>query len=201
MKNYDQEKNEDDKPRFTVTDKRQGMLEGADVSSAEERLPTFVEKLKQEAEEKDKRLREYIAAYKAKTAENDEFRARLQRENENRLDQFKANLFAQLVPILDNLKRASQAARDNRDFDRLHEGIEMIVSQFTREIKDQGVTLIEARGRAFDPSTDEVFITVETEDPAQDNRVVEDLEPGYMFREKLIKPVKVKVAKLKKPPA
>ena len=42
----------------------------------EERLPNFVENLKNEAEEKDKRLREYIAAYKDKNAENDEFRTR-----------------------------------------------------------------------------------------------------------------------------
>ena len=61
--------------------------------SIEERLPNFVEQLKKDAEDKDKRLREYISAYKDKNAENDEFRIRLQKENETRLDQFKAILF------------------------------------------------------------------------------------------------------------
>ena len=44
----------------------------------------------------------------------------------------------------------------------------------------------------------EVFLTVETEDEAQDEMVIEELEPGYRFKEKLIKAAKVKIAKLKK---
>ena len=43
----------------------------------------------------------------------------------------------------------------------------------------------------------EVFLTVETEDKTQDEMVIEELEPGYRFKEKLIKAAKVKIAKLK----
>jgi len=88
-------------PKMKVLDRRHWVDEDKDSDSAgspkdviEDRLPNFVEQLKQDAEEKDKRLREYISAYKDKNAENDEFRGRLQKENETRLDQFKAILFA-----------------------------------------------------------------------------------------------------------
>jgi molecular chaperone GrpE len=52
-------------------------------------------------------------------------------------------------------------------------------------------------GEKFNPKSHEVFLTVETEDEAQDEMVIEELEPGYRFKEKLIKAAKVKIAKLK----
>ena len=188
-------------PKFNVTDRRHWVLEEedqvAEQETAKERLPSYVEQLKQEAEEKDKRLREYIAAYKNKSAENDEFRQRLQKENEGRLDQMKGGFFKQFIPILDNLKRATIAAHSSGDFDSFKQGIDMILSQFETELAQSGVEAIGATGRRLDPNTDEVCMTVETDDPEQDNMVVEELEPGYRFQDKLLKPVKVKVAKLK----
>ena len=135
-------------PKISIVDRRHSMLEedeaeeGIEAAALDERLPSYVEQLKKEAEEKDKRLREYIAAYKENTTQNDEFRIRLQKENETRLDQFKANLFARLVPILDNLKRATAAATDRGGLENLQQGITMVVSQFTRELEDNGVLTI-----------------------------------------------------------
>ena len=164
----------------------------------EERLPNFVEQLKNDAEDKDKRLREYISAYKDKNAENDEFRVRLQKENETRLDQFKAILFARLLPILDNLKRAAQSASQTQDLDSLQQGIDLVVNQFSNELKENGVETVTSVGEKFDPKSHEVFLTVETEDESQDEMIIEELETGYRFKDKLIKASKVKIAKLKK---
>lgn len=196
MKNKENE----EKPKIIVVDRRRSLIEEeSEVTPAkelEQRYPDFVEKLKLDAEEKDKRLREYIAAYKEKTSENDEFRQRLQRDNVTRLDQFKANLFSRLVPILDNLKRASRAAETNQDFDSLKQGIEMVIKQFCRELEDNDVQTLGTRDRKFNPKTDEVCITEPTDDPEKDGIILEELEPGYLYKDKLIKPAKVKVAKL-----
>ena len=194
-----------EKPKISVVDRRHWAHEDEEsngeetsVKETEKKLPTYVEKLKKDAEDKDKRLREYIAAYKDKNSENDEFRNRLQKENETRLDQFKANLFARLLPILDNLKRAAESASQSKDLDSLQKGIDLVINQFTRELKGNGVEAISSVGEKFDPKTHEVFLTVETEDEAQDEIIIEELEPGYRFKEKLIKATKVKIAKLKK---
>ena len=202
-----EEKNDTKKdvpPKMKVLDRRHWVDEDKNSDSKdspkdviEDRLPNFVEQLKQDAEDKDKRLREYISAYKDKNAENDEFRVRLQKENETRLDQFKAILFAKLIPILDNLNRAAQSASQTKDLNSLQEGIDLVINQFIRELKDNGVEPITSVGQKFDPKAHEVFLTVETEDAAQDEMVIEELEPGYKFKEKLIKAAKVKIAKLK----
>ena len=185
---------------INVVDRRSALLEEDEldqIKEQEERLPSYVEKLKKEAEEKDQKLKDYIAAYKEKTAEDDGFRKRLEKDNDVRLDQFKANLFSRLVPILDNLNRAIQAANTNRDFDGLNKGVEMVSKQFSRELKNNNVEIIDTKNRKFDPKTDEVFLTEETNDPEMDNMIVQELEPGYIFKDKLIKAAKVKVAHLK----
>ena len=190
----------EEEPAINIVDRRSALLEEDElnqISEQEERLPSYVEKLKKEAEEKDQKLKDYIAAYKEKTAEDDGFRKRLEKDNDVRLDQFKANLFSRLVPVLDNLNRAIQAAGTNRDFDGLNQGVEMVSKQFSRELKNNNVEIIDTKNRKFDPKTDEVFLTEETNDPEMDNMIVQELEPGYIFKDKLIKAAKVKVAHLK----
>jgi molecular chaperone GrpE len=190
-----------EEPVINIVDRRSSLIDeetgdGANTN-IDERLPSYVEKLKLEVEEKDKRLREYIAAYKEKSGEDDDFRKRLEKDNDVRLDQFKANLFARLVPILDNLNRAIQTTSSNKDIDALHQGVEMVSKQYVRELKNNGVELINTQNRKFNPQTDEVVMTEETNDPERDNMIVEELEPGYIFKEKLIKAARVKVAHLK----
>ena len=190
----------EEEPVINIVDRRSALLEEDELDQKDEqdeRLPSYVEKLKKEAEEKDQKLKDYIAAYKEKTAEDDGFRKRLEKDNDVRLDQFKANLFSRLVPILDNLNRAIMAANTNRDFDGLNKGVEMVSKQFSRELKNNNVEIINAKNRKFDPKTDEVFLTEETNDPEMDNMIVQELEPGYIFKDKLIKAAKVKVAHLK----
>ncbi len=192
-----------EEPVINIVDRRSSLIdeEAGDEThnNIDERLPSYVEQLKLEVEEKDKRLREYIAAYKEKTGENDDFRKRLEKDNDVRLDQFKANLFARLVPILDNLNRAVQTTGANNDIEAIHQGVGMVSKQFARELKNNGVEAIETQNRKFNPQTDEVVMTEETNDPERDNMIVEELEPGYIFKEKLIKAARVKVAHLKTP--
>jgi molecular chaperone GrpE len=185
-------------PVISVVDRRSAMLEEDEQATVqEERLPSYVERLKQEAQEKDQKLKDYVAAYKEKTAEDDGFRKRLEKDNDVRLDQFKANLFSRLVPILDNLNRALQAVNSNRDFDGLNQGVEMVSKQFSRELKNNDVEIIDTKNRKFNSKTDEIFLTEETDDPKMENMIVQELEPGYIFKDKLIKAAKVKVAHLK----
>ncbi len=190
-----------DEPVINIVDRRSSLIDeetnGETSANIDERLPTYVEQLKQEAEEKDIRLREYIAAYKEKSGENDDFRKRLEKDNDIRLDQFKANLFARLIPILDNLNRAIQTTGSNKE--ALQQGVELVAKQYARELKNNGVEKIDTQNRKFNPNTDEVVMAEDTTDPEKDNMIIEELEPGYVFKEKLIKAAKVKVAHLKTP--
>jgi molecular chaperone GrpE len=199
-KNKDSQTENQATSKFTVSDRRHWAHEDEDGSvdsEPTERLPSYVQQLKDQAEAKDKQLREYITAYKAKTAETDEIRIRLQNENESRLEQIKAGFFKKLIPNMDNLKRAIDSAQSSADYESLKQGIEMTYSKILSTLKESGVETIPTSGRKFNPQTDEAFMTEDTTDPDKDNEVVEELEPGYLFKDKLLKPARVKVAKLK----
>ena len=199
-KNKDDQAEHQETSKFTVSDRRHWAHEdeNGDLNSEpEERLPSYVQQLKDQAEAKDKQLREYIVAYKAKTAETDEIRIRLQKENENRLEQIKADFFKKLIPIVDNFNRAINSAQSSADYESLKKGIEITQSQLLTTLKESGVETIPTSGRKFNPQTDEAFMTEDTTDPDKDNEIVEELESGYLFKDKLLKPAKVKVAKLK----
>lgn len=187
--------------QFTVNDRRHWVHEDDEalenLPEPEERLPSYVEQLKKEAEEKDRQLKEYIQAYKQKTAETDEFRQRLQRENDTRLDQARALFFKKLVPILDNFNRALESADTTGDLESFKQGVGMIFKQMKNEFETEGVKTLTPANVPFDPSQHEAFMTEEVDDPAQDGMVLAALEPGYFYKDKLIKPAKVKVAKLK----
>ena len=189
-----------EKPKISVVDRRHWVHEDEDSNSDEtseqeidEKLPTYVEQLKKDAEDKDKRLREYIAAYKDKNSENDEFRVRLQKENETRLDQFKAILFARLLPVLDNLKRAAESASQCKDIDSLQKGINLVLNQFTRELKDNGVEAISSVGEKFDPNVHEAVFEAPS-DNAKPGIIIEVIETGYIMEKRLLRPAKVGVS-------
>ena len=182
--------------KFKINDRRHWVSDDVPTDlEPDEQAPSYVKQLRSEAEDKDKRLREYISAFKAKSSEFEELKQRLQRENETKLEQFKARLFSELLPIFDNLMRATEASSQSKNLDVLTKGIQMTVEQFKRYLQENGVTSIQAVGRKFDPTTDEACMTIPTDDPSQDNMVLEELEPGYKFGERLLRPVKVKVAR------
>ncbi len=201
MTEKDPQSPNEEESSFTVNDRRHWAHEEDEsienLSAPEERLPSYVEQLKKEADEKDRQLKEYIQAYKQKTAETDEFRQRLQRENDTRLDQARALFFKKLIPILDNFGRAIEAAHSTGDLESFKQGVDMIFKQMKSEFESEGVTTLIPANETFDPTRHEAYMTEEVDDPALDGKVLATLEPGYFYKDKLIKPAKVKVAKLK----
>jgi len=111
----------DDGPKVRVRDKRywvqdEGGAERDSESVDLERKPTYVTQLEKKIEERDRKLKEYIAAYKQKMAETDEIRARLEKKMEEQADQRFAKLVEKLLPIIDNFSLALDSTQKNQDF-------------------------------------------------------------------------------------
>ncbi|HBA26776.1 MAG TPA: nucleotide exchange factor GrpE, partial [Nitrospinae bacterium] len=153
------------------------------------------EQLKNQAEESERKLKEYIAAYKQKMAENDDFRKRMEASYQKRADVANAEFILNLLPVVDNLNRAVFAAENSRDFESLFQGIKMIQVSFINQLKNCGVEKIDAPGKAFNPSDEEAVEVVEVDEREKDNIVIEELECGYKIKEKLLRPAKVKVGR------
>jgi molecular chaperone GrpE len=187
----------DENTELKIEDKRHWVTGGDEDDSREadvERLPTYVEELIQRADEKEAKLKEYIAAYKEKMAENDQFRARLQKDVDRRVEAGIADFIKELLPVVDSIDLAIGSAGSETGSEKLAEGVVMIKTGIMNVIKNTGVTEVECVGKDFDPAMSEA-IGMESVDETMDNKVTEVLQPGYMLNERLIRPAKDKVGK------
>jgi len=193
-------KGEGEPSTFAVVDRRP-QFEGSGAAEAEPRYPSFVEELKARAEEAERRAREISAAYRRIDEERDAFRERLTRDLERRVDIARAEIMRRIIPTLDDLDRAIAAARATRDPVALLSGVTLTRERILQALAAEGVEEIRTEGRPFDPEVAEAVATETTDDPARDNLVVEELERGYALRGALLRPARVKVARVQRSPS
>lgn len=197
------EPKDDEEPRkgFAVSDRRHWARRQRGEALEEpkepgERLPTYVDKLAAQMEEKDQTLREYISAHKKMKEEMEEARARLAKDMERRLERHKQEFLAGLLPCLDDLERAVAAAENHQDLEGLLKGVTMVRDLFLRKLREEGVERISAVGEDFDPTFHEAMSVVDVESPDEDNKVIEELTPGYLFKDQLLRATQVRVGRL-----
>ena len=83
----------------------------------------------------------------------------------------------------------------NRDAPTVVEGVSLVRRQVVGVLEGYGVQRVESRGQPFDPAKHEAVSVIAVDDPRQDRRVVEQLEPGYTMGDRLLRPAKVVVGR------
>jgi molecular chaperone GrpE len=146
--------------------------------------------LQAECEEKDKQIKEYCQMLQRLQAEFENYKKRIEREQKTYTEQANADLVLKLLPVLDNFERALQS--ETPDIDAFKKGVAMIFSQLIKTLKAEGLSPINACGEEFDPYYHECVLTIVG---YEDDTVIEELEKGYMFKNRVLRPSKVKVGK------
>lgn len=146
-------------------------------------------------------LREEIAArddyydkYLRLQAEFDNFRKRALKDREEFIKFANEALVLELVSILDDFERGIKSTEGKKDFQLLHQGVDMISRQLHRLLEDKGLKKINCLGEKFDAHQHEAIEVVEDE-TGQEAAIVEELQPGYTLNGRVIRPAKVKVVK------
>ncbi len=144
------------------------------------------EELRQQAEENYQR---YVRAQ----ADFDNFRRRTRLEKEEFAKYASLKLIEQLLPVVDNFERALSSSKDNKDFDALIKGLEMTFRQLDGVLEQEGLKPIEAVGQPFNPEFHQAIMQVESEEH-EEGIVVEEVQKGYLLKDKVIRPAMVKVS-------
>ncbi|HLQ71435.1 MAG TPA: nucleotide exchange factor GrpE [Bacillota bacterium] len=126
-------------------------------------------------------------------AEFENFKKRTRKEKEA-IHKFKSqDIATDILPVLDNFDRALHA--DNADVNEAYiEGVTMVYKQLLDALKTHGVEAIDVVGKEFDPNLHHAVMQVEDED-VESNIIVEELQKGYMLKDRVIRPAMVKVNK------
>jgi molecular chaperone GrpE len=124
-------------------------------------------------------------------AEFDNARKRSVREQQEFREFAASDVIKNFLPILDSFDRALKANADASDF---RSGVELIYRQFQDALQKSGVQAIAAVGQPFDPRFHEAIEMVDTTE-FPDHHVVDELQRGYKYKERLLRPAMVRVAR------
>jgi molecular chaperone GrpE len=151
---------------------------------------------------------EDLNALRARAHERDEFLDLLQRARADFANYQKRNqkereqerryqygpLVHDLLPALDNLERATAAAKQANEKGPLVQGVAMVQSQILDILKRHGIVPIEAQGQQFDPNLHQAVMQQPAAEGQAANTVVQVLEKGFMIHDRVLRPAKVIVS-------
>jgi len=145
--------------------------------------------------EKDREIAELKDKYLRSLADGENARKRIRQQSEESVRIQKEALLRDLLPIVDNLERAVEAARNGAGDSRvIVEGVEMVLRSLIDYLKAQGVTPIISAGQPFDPLKHEAVDQVPS-DTHPPNTVVAEFHRGYSIGDRVLRPARVTVTK------
>ena len=146
---------------------------------------------------KDERIAELTDDLKRLQAEFDNFKKRIEKDLAERTRLANQRLICDLLPVLDTFDKAIEDSKKKEEYRQLNEGLERLRTQFLRILEKEGLTEVPTDGK-FDPFVHEALMR-EVADDAEDGKILEVFQKGYMLGTKTIRTAKVKVAKKKEP--
>uniref|UniRef100_A0A7V3ZXN7 Protein GrpE n=1 Tax=candidate division WOR-3 bacterium TaxID=2052148 RepID=A0A7V3ZXN7_UNCW3 len=161
----------------------------------------WVKKLKRELEELNNRVSElekerdnFKDLFLRKAAEFENYKKLMKEEWQKNIDFANERIIRNLLSVLDHFRLALKTPTSDEAFKK---GVEMIYNELLQVLRMEGLELVSGSGGDFDEKIHEVIETVETNE-LPPGKVVEEVQPGYILRGKLIRPARVKVSKEKK---
>ena len=140
--------------------------------------------------ESEAKAAEYLDRWQRLMAEFDNYRKRSEKEKADSYDYAVSNTVAEMLPIIDNFERALKVESTDK---ALFAGVEMIYKQMMGLLEKLHVTPIEALGNEFDPNLHNAIMHIDDETLGE-NIIAEELQKGYLYKEKVIRHSLVKVA-------
>ena len=135
-------------------------------------------------------------------AETENQRRRFERETKEAFEYGGVNLARETLSVLDNLQRAYQSIKndeslkDNKDLDKFLKNIEIIEKDLVTIFEKNNIKKINCLNEKFDPNNHQAMLEIEDEN-VNPGTVMQEIQPGYFYRDRLLRPSFVAVAKKK----
>tara|TARA_A100001015_G_C14822902_1_gene645485 strand:+ start:48 stop:623 length:576 start_codon:yes stop_codon:yes gene_type:complete len=161
----------------------------SEVKNNEKKEPSTEDKLKST---EDKLLRSL--------AEIENQRRRFEKEVKDAFEFGSFNFAKEILAILDNLQRAKEAIKNddalknNKDLDKFLENISIIEKDLTSIFEKNRIVRIQAKGKKFDPNLHQAMTEIE-DNKSEIGTIIQEIQPGYMFGERLLRPALVGISK------
>ncbi len=162
-----------------------------DKKSDVKKLKAELEELKKALEAEQQKAAEANDKYLRICAEYDNFRKRTQKEKENTYAEAVADTVKGLLPVIDNLQYASKYG--NADPEKFAEGVKLILDKLPETLEKMHIKPVGAPGETFDPALHNAVMHEESDEHGE-NEIMDVLQSGYLYEDRVIRYAMVKVA-------
>ena len=145
-----------------------------------------IDVLEQTTRERD----EYLDALQRLKAEFENYKKRVSRDQADFVTRATEHLVKQLLPVLDDLERALEAAAEHEEA-KLEEGVRLVYRALADALAKEGLVEVETEG-AFDPHMQEALLAQPSE--AEEGTVIQVLQKGYKLGDRVLRPARVVVS-------
>jgi molecular chaperone GrpE len=152
-----------------------------------------LEALKARAAQAEQERDQFLSLLQRTRADFENYEKRVLRDHAQERRYMHCGLAKDLLPVIDNLDRATQAAQQAREQGPLVQGVAMVRSQLIDALKRHNITRIDAEGQPFDPTHHEAVM----QQPGSGKlagTVLQVVEQGFMLHDRVLRPAKVIVA-------
>jgi molecular chaperone GrpE len=153
---------------------------------------------------KQKKLAEdYFCQLQRLQADFENYRKRVEKERPGLINYGKAEILLKLLPLYDLLLAAHahiNGAKEEAGSEDVLKGLEMIFKEFTKVFEAEGIRPMEPVGKPYDPMASEI-LGVEDGTEENDGLVTAELQKGFWYGDKILRPARVKIARKKPAPA
>ena len=148
-------------------------------------------------QEKDNLFKEYLKHLERIQADFDNYKKRQEKKQKEFIEFANEGLINNLLSVIDNLERALDSTKNEKDTKAIKEGINNTLKEFRNILQKEGVKPMQSIGHRFDPYKHEAVTKIETDKYSEDT-VTEEFRKGYYIKSKVLRPAMVKVAVLTK---
>jgi molecular chaperone GrpE len=166
------------------------MTEKAESKPDRSELEGLVSSLEERAALLEKERDEYLNDLKRVAADFENYRKRVARDQEGLVARAHERLVKELLPVLDDLERALEAAAEHEEA-KLEEGVRLVHRELVEALAREGVMEVETDG-PFDPHVHEALLSQPSEQ--EDGSVIEVLQKGYRLGDRVLRPARVVVS-------
>ena len=129
-------------------------------------------------------------------AETENVRRRLEKDKREGADYAITGFARDLLSVADNLARALQAAEQDEVVNKgLLTGVQMTQKELMKAFEKHGIAQVKSVGEPLDPHVHQAMMEVEADDAHPSGTIIQELQPGYTIRDRLLRPAMVSVAK------
>jgi molecular chaperone GrpE len=151
------------------------------------------EDLQKRIEELEKEANEWKEKFLRKAAEFENYKRRTENDQLNLLNYAAESFIKKILPIVDDFERSLEHINDSNDYEKLKEGVQLIYNKLVKILEEQGVKKIDAVGKPFDVHFHEALMQ-KADNSVPPHTVLDELEKGYMYKDKVIRHAKVVVS-------